>query len=301
MKKVKVLLSSYNGERYIAQQIDSLLEQTYSNMEIYVRDDGSKDGTPEILKEYEQQGKIHLFLEPNVGFVHSFEDLMVKSGEADYYAFCDQDDVWLPEKIAMAVELLEKEDENQPLLYFSNYDYYDSELTFQEHHILTNPNIGFRNALLDCVSLGFNSVFNSTARNMIVNNMPKNSLGHDWWVYMVCAGMGRVVFDERVTVKYRRHNENVSSAGANFIKFQIWRFKKFFLKGYFKRIRIQIQEFAEIYYEKLSDKNQKLITLFLGEGFRPGKALRKVFYPRPFRQGLVDELFVRIIFLIGQI
>lgn len=301
LKKVNVLLSAYNGERYIAEQIDSILNQTYENIEIYVRDDGSKDGTAEILKKYESQGKIHLFLESNVGFVHSFEDLMIKSGDADYYAFCDQDDVWLPEKIAVAVELLEKEEQSQPVLYFSNYDYYDSDLIFQEHHVMEQPNISFQNSLVDCVSLGFNSVFNKVARDMVVDNMPKHSLGHDWWMYMVCAAFGKVIYDSRVTVKYRRHQSNVSSAGMGFLQFQIWRFKKFFLNGYFKKIRMQIQEFKNIYYAELNSDKQRIINLFRERGFHPLLEIRKIFYPYRFRQSVADEIFVRAIFLIGQL
>lgn len=301
MKQVKVLLSAYNGAEYIKQQIDSILAQTYENIELYVRDDGSKDATASILKEYEKTHKIHVTYGENVGFVRSFEKLMQESGDADYYAFCDQDDVWLPEKIAMAVDLLEKEDNHQPLLYFSNYDYYDGNLNFQEHHKMENPNISFRNALVDCVSLGFNSVFNKCARDMVVEKMPEHSLGHDWWMYMVCVAFGKVVYDNRVTVKYRRHSENVSSAGMSFIRFQIWRFKKFFLNGYFKKVRIQIQEFKDLYYNSLKSENQKLMDLFSESGFHPILGVRKVFCPGRFRQGTVDEIFLRIIFLIGQL
>ena len=93
-KKVNVLLSAYNGEKYIREQIESILEQSYKNIEIYVRDDGSKDGTLTILKEYEERGLIHLEAGKNVGFVKSFEWLIANGGEADYYAFSDQDDFW---------------------------------------------------------------------------------------------------------------------------------------------------------------------------------------------------------------
>ncbi len=301
MKKVAVLLSAYNGEKYIAEQIDSILAQTYENIDIYVRDDGSRDGTADVLKEYEAKGTIKAFIEPNVGFVKSFETLMTYAENVDYYAFCDQDDVWLPEKIAMAVELLEKEEQNQPLLYFSNYDYYDGEMNFQEHHVYGEPNISFQNALVDCVSLGFNSVFNKTARDMIVKDMPRYSQGHDWWMYMVCAAFGKVIYDERVTVKYRRHNVNVSNAGDSFFKTQIWRFKKFFLNGYFAKIRRQQREFGELYYQRLKPADQKMMDLFGKDGFHPWIALKKVFYPKAFRQRTLDEIFVRVIFLIGQL
>ena len=300
-KKVKVLLSSYNGEKYIAEQLDSILNQTYRNIEIYVRDDGSKDRTLEILKSYEEKGLIHLERGKNVGFVKSFFRLIENAGEADYYAFSDQDDVWLPNKIEMAIEKLANEDMTKPVLYFSNYDYYDGELNFLAHHDGKEPKISFRNSIVDCVSLGFNSVFNKTAHDITVQAMPKKSTGHDWWMYMLCSGLGKVIYDERTTVKYRRHNANVSDGGDSFLKFQIWRFKRFFLNGYFKKIHEQIKEFEVLHGEELSIENQKVLQLFTKDGFHPINTLKKVFYPKHLRQHLIDELFVRLIILIGKL
>ena len=220
-KKVNVLLSAYNGEKYIKAQIDSILNQSYPNVELYVRDDGSKDGTLAIVREYEEKGLLHLEAGENVGFVKSFEWLIANGGEADYYAFSDQDDVWFEDKIKMAVEKLEHARENVPVLYFSNYDFYDGDLNFMAHRDGRTPNISFVNSLVDCVSLGFNSVFNRKAKDMVTEQMPEKSTGHDWWMYMVCAGMGEVIYDERPTVKYRRHNNNVSDGGDSFIKFQL--------------------------------------------------------------------------------
>lgn len=300
-KKVNVLLSAYNGEAYIRQQIESILEQSYQNIELYVRDDGSSDGTLDILREYEAKGQLRLEAGENVGFVKSFQWLIAHGGEADYYAFSDQDDVWFPDKIAMALELLKDMPEDVPVLYFSNYDFYDGELNFLSHRKAGKPNISFLNSMVDCVSLGFNSVFNRRARDMVAADMPEKSTGHDWWMYMVCAGMGRVIYDERPTVKYRRHNSNVSDGGQSFLKFQIWRFKRFFLNHYFSRIHEQIKEFGSIYRDRLSAADQKRLDLFTRDGFHPLTALHKVFYPAKLRQKAIDEIFVRLVFLIGRL
>jgi glycosyltransferase involved in cell wall biosynthesis len=300
-KKVKVLLSSYNGEEYIGQQLDSILQQTYPDIEIYVRDDGSKDHTVELLEVYEKKGLIHLEKGSNVGFVQSFFWLVANSGEADYYAFSDQDDVWFPEKIAMALEKLSGADETKPVLYFSNYDFYDGDLHFLAHRDSKSPKISFRNSLVDCVSLGFNSVFNRTARELTVTHMPVKSTGHDWWMYMLCSGLGEVIYDERPTVKYRRHNANVSDGGDSFLKFQIWRFKRFFLNGYFKKIHEQIKEFEVFFGDRLSEEDRKELALFTKDGFHPGNTFKKVFYPKYFRQRPIDEIFIRLVILIGRL
>ena len=125
--KVQVLMSTYNGERFLREQMESLLQQTYENLEILIRDDGSKDGTCEILKEYgERYSNIKVYYESNVGVIKSFFELLKKS-EAAYIAFCDQDDVWLAEKIERAVEILKNQ--QAPALYCSNKILTDESLT----------------------------------------------------------------------------------------------------------------------------------------------------------------------------
>ncbi len=300
-KKVTVLLSAYNGEKYIGEQIDSILNQTYQNIEIYVRDDGSKDKTVEVLKEYETQGKIHLEQGKNVGFIDSFFWLINHSGDSDYYAFADQDDVWCSKKVQFAVERLEREKMDEPILYFTNYDFYDGNLNFVEHRKADTMPPSFRNAVVDCMPLGFNTVFNKAACETMRNHTPKHSCGHDWWTYMVCAGLGRVIYDSRVTVKYRRHEKNVSAGGMDFIKFQVWRFRKFFKNDYFKNVRLQLREYENFYQEQLSPEDRKVLGLFTQEKYHIGIALKKVFYPKRFRRTVVDEIMVRIIFLIGKL
>ncbi|MCD8045502.1 MAG: glycosyltransferase family 2 protein [Clostridiales bacterium] len=300
-KKVKVLLSAYNGERYIEEQADSILAQSYPDIELIIRDDGSSDGTLQVLEKYRDDPRVSVRTGTNMGFIRSFLDLIAHSGDADYYAFADQDDVWLSDKIQMAVERLEKEPADKPLLYFSNYDFYDQDMNFKEHAALPSMDPSFHNAIVDCITLGFNSVFNRTAREMVVSEMPEHACGHDWWMYMLCSAMGKVVFDERVTVKYRRHEKNVSPGGKDFIRFQIWRFKKFFVNDYFRNVRMQLQEFYGYYRDSLSEEDRKLLYLFSRPRYNFITAVRKAFYPGRYRCGNLDEFFVRVLCLIGKL
>ena len=130
MKKVQILMSTYNGEKYVDEQINSLLQQDHTNLEILIRDDGSKDSTVSILEEYNREyPNIKLIIDENKGVISSFFELAMKaSEEADYFAFCDQDDYWKPQKISRAVNLLEKESPNTPLLYFSRWKLWMSTL-----------------------------------------------------------------------------------------------------------------------------------------------------------------------------
>ena len=126
---VNVLLSTYNGARYIQQQLDSLFAQTYANMTIYIRDDGSTDNTLSLIIPYLSRKEKQIILldnreKLNIGYMKSFWLLLKESGDADYYAFCDQDDVWLPDKIEAGVRALSKKDPSIPLLFSSSFDYY---------------------------------------------------------------------------------------------------------------------------------------------------------------------------------
>ena len=108
MEKVNILLSTYNGEKFIKQQIESLLAQTYENIAIHVRDDGSTDGTIGLLNQYSGNPKVHLYFGDNLGYRKSFAWLLSNCCDADFYAYCDQDDVWMPDKISRAVLALRR-------------------------------------------------------------------------------------------------------------------------------------------------------------------------------------------------
>ena len=299
--KVAVVLSTYNGEKYIKQQIESILNQTYPNIEIYVRDDGSKDGTVNILKDYEKQGKIKLYPSKNVGFIKSFFECLSFCDDADCYAFCDQDDEWFEEKIQRAVDMLKEKDKNKPLLYFADYDYYDENMNFIAHSKSHKNGPSFRNAIVDCITLGINTVINKTTRDIMVNSGIEKSCGHDWTAYMICSGMGEVIYDKVPTLKYRRTGKNVSPGGKGFIAFQIWRIKKFFINDYFSKVKEELIEFEELFGDKLSDKDRKLLSLFTNKKYSFIKAIKKVFYPKMFRQKMTDEIMLRFIFLIGKL
>lgn len=307
--RVVILMSAYNGENYISEQIDSILGQTYPYITLLVRDDGSSDGTVPILESYEAKGQLKLLRGENVGFVNSFFMLMQASDEADYYAWCDQDDIWVPDKIRRAVDKLEEDrashqeaGEDIPVLYFSGYDYYDEKMTYQRSGLSYQRGPSFANSLMDCITLGFNSVFNHAARMRMERNLPEQCCGHDWWTYMVCAAFGRVIYDRKFSaVKYRRLEQSVSPGGKNFIALQLWRFKKFFVNDYFAKIRAQLCEFARLYLPEMEGKDEKLLRMFADDSYSFRRAVRKTFYPVWFRQGILEELMVRVLFLTGKL
>ena len=127
--KVVVLMSTYNGQKYLRQQLDSLLNQTVRPTKILIRDDGSNDDTVNLLEEYASfYSFIEYYCGKNIGPAKSFFELINKCDGYDYYALCDQDDVWFKDKLEVAINTLEKENKNIPLLYAGRFTLTDENL-----------------------------------------------------------------------------------------------------------------------------------------------------------------------------
>lgn len=211
MKSVCVLLSTYNGEKYLEAQVNSLLFQKGIELSVLARDDGSSDRTVEILKRYAgQDSRISFYIGENKKPAQSFFDLMSKAPEADYYAFCDQDDVWDKDKLQVAVDMLEKEDNTKPNMYYSNLRIVDQDLVFYRlSHAEPSIQENKYSALTEDIATGCTIVFNDVAEEMIRNNVPVFCSMHDTWVYMVCKFFGKTVYDFEPHISYRQHGNNV--------------------------------------------------------------------------------------------
>lgn len=297
-KKVTVVMSTYNGSKYVKEQIDSILNQTYKNIDIVIRDDGSTDSTVKIIENYQKKHpNIKLITGKNLGFIKSFFELL-RLVESDYYAYADQDDIWLPNKIELAVEELNKLDNTKPNLAFGNSDYYNEKMELisegEKHRKYT-----FNMALFACVTQGMTMTINKTARDYIVKNPPKTCFFHDWWTYLICIGMGNIAYSDVTVVKYRRMKTNATVEGQGYFKLFIWRIKNLLMNDGIKDIKRQMINYKKIYYSKLSEENKKALDLFSKEKYNFFRALRKTFYLKRLRARFVDDLMLRILFLIG--
>ncbi len=292
-KKVQILMSTYNGERFLQEQIDSLLAQSWENLEILIRDDGSKDSTPEILKEYEKTyPNIRIYLEENLGVTQSFFQLLKKS-DADYVAYCDQDDIWMEQKIETAITKLAPV--YGPALYCSNKILTDSAgipLKKQGHRRLAP---GFGNAVVECICTGCTAVMNRQLTEIIKKRLPEHAILHDWWSYLVAAYVGTVLFDEHAYIKYRQHGANVVGARPGF-----WGTvysKAAYLRKNHGKLLGQLTDFANIYQE--NEKKDALVGQVLAAGHFPGRV--KILWNRQiYRQSVLDEIIMRILFLVNR-
>lgn len=215
---VVVLLSTYNGAKYIAEQLDSLINQREVKIKLIVRDDGSSDSTLSILADYKDKMDIYVYSGENLGAAFSFLDLIMKAPEAKYYAFCDQDDIWLPTKVNRAIRMISNIDEsNKPVLYCSDYQLIDSDGNYIRNrgHV---SSINFTDAIINSCCTGCTTVFNSELHNLLKMYKPKSIVMHDDWAHKVCLACGgRVIFDPAKTLLYRQHANNVEGGNRSII------------------------------------------------------------------------------------
>lgn len=208
MDKVIILLSTYNGSGFLREQLNSLLSQKNVDIEILVRDDGSTDDTCAILDEYTNSGKLIWYRGNNLGPAFSFFDLMKKAPKSDYYAFCDQDDVWKTYKLTIAVNSLKK-NLHIPALYCSNYDVVDADLRNlgQSSKICNNSLAAalFHNSVTGCTA-----VINYELLELVRSKTPTYIEMHDWWIFLICTAFkGFIYFDKESYILYRQHGNNV--------------------------------------------------------------------------------------------
>src|SRR5260370_28358107 len=216
---VTILLCTLNGERFLAEQLASLKSQTFENWKLIASDDGSWDRTKSILVAFQkscQPGRVEIIDGPRRGAAANFLfQACAENLVSEYYAFCDQDDVWDADKLARAIDALERTDSSIPALYGSRTRLIDeagSEIGFSP---LFHRKPEFRSALVQSIAGGNTMVFNQKARELLVFcggdvDVPS----HDWWLYQVTSACGgHVRYDAYPSVCYRQHTHNV--IGAN--------------------------------------------------------------------------------------
>ncbi len=211
-RHVSVLLSSYNGEKYIEEQIESVWKQKDVEVSVLVRDDGSKDSTLSILDRLGRKGDLSHYTGGNMGPARSFMQLLKDAGDDEYYAFCDQDDFWKPEKLSVAVGMLE-ESSDVPALYVGQTQLADAALsplpTTPIHPLLT-----FGESLVYEFAAGCTMVMNRKLRDIAVSHTPSYLKMHDVWVYSIALAIGaKVVFDPEPHILYRQHTGNAVGQG----------------------------------------------------------------------------------------
>lgn len=236
MKTVAVLMSTYNGEKYLAEQLDSILYQEDVNIKILIRDDGSTDSTKDIIREYQKSYDFISLIEgENVGWRKSFFNLISEVAtetKYDYYAFCDQDDIWLPNKLKEAIKAISNIGKPQvPILYCSNLYFYKDGINhgkiMKQHPLRT-----LKNCLLRNYATGCTIVFNYKLLYLLSTRIPNLTIAHDYWAYIIATLCGEVIIDDNSYILYRQHENNQIGVKKGYVKLWKRRLKNLILPNF---------------------------------------------------------------------
>lgn len=309
--KVLVMMSTYNGESYIEEQIESILIQEEVEVQIAIRDDGSKDKTVQILTQYAHKYPLTftLFIENNIGVKRSFFELIKHVDEKyDYYAFCDQDDVWLPNKLSRAIQSISSSaDVNTPVLYCSSTQMVDQKLSsisiWPEQ---PKKESSIYNALIENICVGCTSVLNANGFRMIRDTIPLDItkiIMHDWWIYLTISTFGKVVFDSTPSILYRQHQNNVLGGASDSIVLK-WKKRVIrFITGQNHFILTQqAVEFRKVCIERFDQQHLVILDRFIK--YSNSNFLKRISYvltTRLYRQSTIDNLIFKLIFIAGKV
>lgn len=214
---VAILLCTFNGERFLGEQLKSISEQLHDNFSLWISDDGSNDNTVELLRQFQSEwGSRHFSIErgPKNGYAANFLSLACRKAiDADFFAFADQDDVWERDKLSRALNYLQTIDSTTPALYCARTRLIDERGKECGFSPLYKRPPGFGNSLVQSLASGNTMVMNKAARNLLCRAGQLDIVSHDWWLYSLVTGAGgKVIYDRSPTVRYRQHGQNVLGA-----------------------------------------------------------------------------------------
>lgn len=257
--KIAILMATYNGEKYICQQIDSILSQTCTDWELYIHDDGSTDNTIAVVESYVEKypDKIHLIDGKSTGGAKYNFFYMFGQVEAPYYMTCDQDDVWLEKKIELTYDkMLAIEDKaDVPCLVYTELRVVDSELntiadTMSKYQSLDCHKRTINQFILQNSVTGCTMMVNMALRDKMLHITDiDNTIMHDWWAALVAAQFGKTAFIDEPTILYRQHGDNsLGALGINKLSYivrRVWQKKQ--IQESMRLGRLQAREFAKTY------------------------------------------------------
>ena len=274
MSTVAIVMATYNGEKYVAEQMDSILASSYQDFELFVFDDGSKDNTIAILREYEQENpsKIHVYQNKvNLGLTANFLQGLCKT-TMDYIMFCDQDDYWKPNKIAITLKRMRhmeaQTSKEIPMVAFTDAIVVDQDLCVIEESFFRSSQLNPRKTdlphiLMENKLIGCTVMLNGALRKVIQSyRLPLKARYHDWWVALIAASMGKICFINEGTLLYRQHGGNVVGEVGFFKYLQSRITAPHNQKEVLVMLMNQAEELLELYGDLISAENQRIIRCF---------------------------------------
>ncbi len=299
---VTVLLAVYNGEKYLAEQLDSILNQTEKNIKILIRDDGSTDNSLKIIDLFcERYSNIisKISGDPTGGAAQNFAELL-QNCDDDYIMFCDQDDIWLPEKIEItlaAMKSAEGEDASIPVLVHGDLKVVDQDLnvisqSMLDYQRLNCENLSLPKLLVQNYVTGCTVMINRALKQKC-GKIPPNCIMHDWWLAIIAQLFGKIVCINEPLLLYRQHTDNQvgakSAHGLSYVKQKLktldrvranynatYRQSKLVLDKYSDILSDEQIEVLKVYCLMPSMSKFKRIKTMQKYGFKKGTAMRVI-------------------------
>lgn len=306
MAKVQVLLSTYNGEKYISDQIDSILKQSYHNIKLLVRDDGSTDRTGEILKFYHDQypTQVQYYLGKNIGIVNSYLELLNHADKScEYFCFCDQDDVWLPDKVSRALDFLQPYHSIPAMVCTSTHVTDESLRPINVWPKPPSRGPSFYNAMVQNIAVGATVTLNQHAWRIISGKSvcSKNIQMHDWWVYLCVSAFGKVSFDPKPSILYRQHDNNSVGGETTLYKMLKRKWNSYKRHKGQRLLHKQAEEFFRTYGDLLDADKKEQLLLFLKERETIRDRIAYLLKSKVYRNSPFEQLLFKILILSGYI
>lgn len=266
--KVNILMSTYNGQQFLAEQIRSIQDQSYTDWTLFIRDDGSSDNTKEILKDFEHQdSRIHLIdsdKSDNLGVIKSFHKL-VNHDRADYYFFSDQDDVWLPNKLELSLKEAQNYLADLPLMVYMDLKVVNQDLEIMTESMVKSQSHHANTELVQ--ELTENTVTGGVAMiNHALAEMWQETddiLMHDWYLALLASAFGNLVFIDQPGELYRQHSDNVLGARTLSKRFKKWIRPHILFAVYWDLIKNSQKQARHLLQMPLSQSNRELIEAFV--------------------------------------
>ncbi|MEG1506757.1 MAG: glycosyltransferase [Bacilli bacterium] len=262
MNNILVLMSTYNGEKYIREQLDCILNQEGVFVNLLIRDDGSTDKTLNILKEYSEiHENINVYYGNNKGFTFSFYDLLSTANGYKYYALADQDDIWEKNKLSTAILKMGQ----THIMYASNMKIVDQDLNFIN---TLYKDFEYENQLLKCFFSFYNPfgctlVWKNELQEKVKSNLPKIRIPHDLWMHVSANFNGSVYIDENSYILHRIHGENACGIGKSTL-IRLKKLKKFYLSDFRTTTDDTLEEAIRAYkFGKLNKNQIEFINIIL--------------------------------------
>lgn len=301
---VEIILSAYNGERYIGELIDSVLASSYHDFRLNIFDDCSSDSTCEIVSSYHDKfpEKIRLFKNPsNMGSTLSFLSGLARVAEegGDYFMFCDQDDVWLKDKIAITLRTMNRLEKKNgtavPLLVFTDALLTDENLnysraSFYKTNHLDVHKTDFARCLMENKCIGCTMMLNRPLA-LLIEDFGSEIRYHDWWTLLAASAFGYVRFLNVPTILYRQHESNQvgQHSFGEYVKTRLG--AKEDVKRRLELTYEQAGFFEQVFGDRLSEKKRKKLKEFNSlKNYRLWKRRRVLIRYGFFKSGLVRNI-----------